>query len=95
MVAKQALDMDFYISFSGIVTFKNAQAVKEAARKTPLDRILVETDCPYLAPVPYRGKTNEPAFVSHPAACVAEQRNMEVDELVALTGANFSDLFRV
>ena len=77
------------------MTFRNGENVREAARRVPAERLLIETDAPWLAPVPMRGKTNEPAFVSHTAACVAEQRSMEVDELVALTGANFSDLFRV
>jgi len=66
-IAKQALDIGFYVSFSGIVTFKNAKDVQDAAVKVPLDRLLVETDAPYLAPVPFRGKTNEPAYVRHTA----------------------------
>jgi len=93
-IAQQALDIGFYISFSGIVTFKNALAVQEVAQKAPLDRILVETDCPYLAPVPYRGKTNEPAFVRHTAEFVATLRGMELDALADATTTNFFRLFR-
>ena len=92
-VARQALDIGFYISFSGIVTFKNALAIKEVARKTPIDRVLVETDCPYLAPVPYRGKTNEPAYVKHTAEHVAELRGVELDTLAEATTSNFFKLF--
>lgn len=92
-VAKDALDIGFYISFSGIVTFKNAQAVQDVARKAPLDRILVETDAPYLAPVPHRGKTNEPAFVRHTAEHVAQLRGIEYDELMQATTNNFFRLF--
>lgn len=92
-MARQALALDFYISFSGIVTFKNARAVQEVARKAPLDRILVETDSPYLAPVPYRGKTNEPAYVRHTAECVAELRGIAYEEVAAATSDNFFRLF--
>jgi len=92
-VAQQALDIGFYISFSGIVTFKNAQPIKEVAQKAPLNRILVETDCPYLAPVPYRGKVNEPAYVRHTAEHVAELRNMAVEDLAEVTTENFFTLF--
>ena len=92
-VARQALDIGFYISFSGIVTFKNALAIKEVARKTPIDRILVETDCPYLAPVPYRGKINEPAYVRHTAEHVADLRGVELDTLAEATTSNFFKLF--
>ena len=93
-VARRALDLGFYISFSGIVTFKNAVALKDVARKTPLDRILVETDCPYLAPVPYRGKTNEPGYVRYTAEHVAELRDMELQTLAAATTDNFFNLFQ-
>ena len=92
-IARQALDIGFYISFSGIVTFKNALALKEVARKAPLDRILVETDCPYLAPVPYRGKINEPAYVRHTAEHVAELRGVKLDTLAEATTRNFFRLF--
>ena len=91
--AKGALDLGFYISFSGIVTFKNAQELREVAQKVPLDRLLVETDAPYLAPVPFRGKRNEPAFVRHTAECLADLRGLELSELAALTTENFFRLF--
>ena len=86
--AERALDMDLDVSFSGIVTFKNARAVQEVAAWAPLDRILVETDSPYLAPIPYRGKTNEPAYVVHTARRVAELRGLDVDALAEATTAN-------
>ena len=91
--AKAALDEGFYISFSGIVTFKNAQTLRDVAKKVPLDRILVETDAPYLAPVPFRGKTNEPAYVKHTAECLAEIRQMDLDSFADLTTENFFRLF--
>lgn len=91
--AKAALDEGFYISFSGIVTFKSAQTVRDVAKKVPLDRILVETDAPYLAPVPFRGKTNEPAYVKHTAECLAEIRQMDLDSFADLTTENFFRLF--
>ncbi len=93
-VAKAALDQDFYISFSGIVTFKNAESLREVARKVPLDRLLVETDAPYLAPVPKRGKVNQPAWVKHVAAFVAELKSVSLDSIAATTSANFSRLFK-
>lgn len=92
-VAKAALDIGFYISFSGIVTFKSAKSVQEVAMKAPLDRILVETDAPYLAPMPHRGKTNEPAFVLHTAEFVAQLREIPLEELAEATTNNFFDLF--
>lgn len=92
-IAQQALELDFYISFSGIVTFKNAPLIQEVARKAPLNRILVETDAPYLAPVPHRGKTNEPAFVRHTAEFVAELREISIEELTQATTKNFFELF--
>lgn len=92
-MAEQALDLGFYISFSGIVTFKNAKAIQEVARKTPLERILVETDSPYLAPVPYRGKTNEPAYVRHTAEYVAELRGVSYETVAEATTENFFTLF--
>lgn len=93
-VARQALDLGFYISFSGIVTFKNAVAIKETAQKTPLDRILVETDSPYLAPVPHRGKTNEPAYVRHVAEEIARLRELSPEQVGEATTANFFNLFK-
>lgn len=92
-MAEQALDIGFYISFSGIVTFKNAKDIQEVARRAPLDRILVETDSPYLAPVPYRGKTNEPAYVRHTAEQVAALRGISYEEVAAATTENFFRLF--
>lgn len=93
-VARAAIDLGFYISFSGIVTFKNAKPLKEVARQVPLDRMLVETDSPYLAPVPHRGKTNEPAFVRHVAEEIARLKETRVDEVARATTANFFKLFR-
>ena len=91
--AKAALDMGFYVSISGIVTFKNADAVREVARNVPADRLLVETDAPYLAPVPYRGRTNEPAFVADTARFLAELRGVEFETLAEQTTDNFFELF--
>ncbi|TDI79812.1 MAG: TatD family deoxyribonuclease [Betaproteobacteria bacterium] len=93
-VAQQAMEMNFYISFSGIVTFKNAVALKEVAKKIQLDRMLVETDSPYLAPVPYRGKTNQPAFVRHVAEEIATLRGITVNEVAEMTTHNFFNLFK-
>lgn len=93
-VAEAAIAMGFYISFSGIVTFKNAIALKDVARKVPLDRMLIETDSPYLAPVPYRGKTNEPAYVKHVAEEIARLRNISLEEVAAATTQNFFKLFK-
>ena len=94
-VAQQAMAMNFYISFSGIVTFKNAVALKEVAKNIPLDRMLIETDSPYLAPVPHRGKLNQPAFVRHVAEEIARLRATELDEIATATSANFCTLFKV
>src|SRR6185369_13055086 len=93
-IARQALDLGFYLSFSGIVTFKNASVVKEVAQKCPLDRLLVETDSPYLAPVPYRGKPNQPAYVRYVAEEIARLRAIELDTLVTATTDNFFNLFK-
>ncbi len=92
--AKAALDLGFYISFSGIVTFKNAQALRELALKVPDDRILVETDSPYLAPEPHRGKTNEPAFVSCTAERIADLKGISKEAFAELTSNNFFRLFQ-
>lgn len=92
-MAEQAMDMGFYVSFSGIVTFSNADNLREVAKKMPLDRMLVETDSPYLTPVPYRGKPNEPRYVRRVAEQIAELRGMETDELIRVTGENFFRLF--
>jgi TatD DNase family protein len=94
-VAQAALEEGFHISFSGIVTFKNAQTVKEVARRVPLERMLIETDSPYLAPVPYRGKTNQPAYVRYVAEEIARLRETTVEEIAAATSANFFRLFGV
>ncbi|TXT31771.1 MAG: TatD DNase family protein [Rhodocyclaceae bacterium] len=93
-IARLALDLGFYLSFSGIVTFKNATIVKEVAQKCPLDRLLVETDSPYLAPVPYRGKLNEPAYVRYVAEEIAKLRMISVDEVRQATTDNFFSLFK-
>ncbi|HUL42321.1 MAG TPA: TatD family hydrolase [Burkholderiales bacterium] len=93
--AQAAMAMGFYISFSGIVTFKNAAKVREVAEKVPLERMLIETDSPYLAPVPFRGKINEPAFVRHVAEEIARLRHLSVDEVGAATTKNFFQLFRL
>ena len=92
-IAKRAMDLNFYISFSGIVTFKSALELKEVARKMPEDRILVETDSPYLAPVPYRGKDNQPAYVRHVAECIAELRGTSLEKIAETTTRNFFTLF--
>lgn len=92
-MASQALDENYYISFSGIVTFKNAAALREVAKKVPLDRILIETDSPYLAPMPYRGKKNEPKYVVEVAECIAELRGLAVEEVAEITSTNFDKLF--
>jgi TatD DNase family protein len=92
-VARCALDHGMYISFSGIVTFKNAEAVRDVARDVPMERLLVETDAPYLAPVPVRGKRCEPAFTAHTAAYVAEIKGFGLDELARVTTDNFFTLF--
>lgn len=92
-VARRALDLGFLISFSGIVTFRNAKAIHEVARLAPLDRILVETDAPYLAPVPYRGKRNEPSYVRHVAEGVASLRGITTEEVTSATTSNFYRLF--
>jgi TatD DNase family protein len=93
-VARAALDLGFYISFSGIVTFKNAQDLRDVAAFVPPDRLLIETDSPYLAPVPYRGKTNNPSYVPYVAGELARVRGVGVDEIARLTSANFDRLFR-
>ncbi len=92
-VAQQAIEMGFYISFSGILTFKNATIVKDVARRIRLDRILIETDSPYLAPVPYRGKINQPAFVHYIAEEIAKLREMSLKEIAVITTDNFFNLF--
>ena len=93
MVAKAALDLGFYISFSGILTFKTAQDLRDVAAWVPLDRLLIETDSPYLAPVPFRGKTNNPSYVPYVAKQLAELRGCHVQEIGEATSRNFSELF--
>ncbi len=92
-MASAALDMGYYISFSGIVTFRNAESLRDVARRVPADRILVETDSPYLAPVPYRGKPNEPRYVHEVACQLAELRGVSFEEFCQQTSANFMRLF--
>ncbi|MEQ6887651.1 TatD family hydrolase [Halomonas sp. CS7] len=93
-MAREAVRHGFYISLSGIVTFRNAESLRDVAQRVPLDRLLIETDSPYLAPVPHRGKPNEPAWVVEVAECIAEARGISVEELAAQTTANFYHLFR-
>jgi TatD DNase family protein len=93
-VARAALDLGFYISFSGILTFKSAADLREVARFVPLDRLLIETDSPYLAPVPYRGKTNNPSYVPYVAQQVGELRGLPAQQVGAVTSANFERLFK-
>jgi TatD DNase family protein len=93
-VAQQALDLGFYISFSGILTFKSAQNLRDVAAMVPLDRLLIETDSPYLAPMPHRGKTNNPSFVPLVAAQLAHIKQMPVQDMAELTSLNFDRLFR-
>lgn len=92
-VARSALDLGFYISFSGILTFKSAQAIRDVAKLVPMDRLLIETDSPYLAPVPYRGKTNNPSYVPWVAVALAELKSCDVETIAHTTNANFDTLF--
>ncbi|SFN23360.1 TatD DNase family protein [Formivibrio citricus] len=93
-VAEQSLEMGFYLSFSGVVTFKSAVELKEVAKRVPLDRLLIETDAPYLAPVPFRGKLNHPALVRHVAECIADLRGVPLHEIAAASTENFFRLFK-
>lgn len=92
-MASAAIDTGFYISLSGIVTFRNADSLRDVARRVPLQRLLIETDAPYLAPVPMRGKENEPAYVRHVAEAIAKERSITLEELAAATTENFFRLF--
>jgi TatD DNase family protein len=92
-VARQALDLGFYISFSGILTFKSAQNLRDVAAVVPLDRLLIETDSPYLAPMPYRGKTNNPSYVPFVAAQLAQVKKLPVEDIARVTNSNFDALF--
>ena len=93
-MAQKAMDLNFYISFSGIVTFRNADELREVARLVPLEKMLVETDAPYLTPVPYRGKSNQPAYVRFVAEHIAELRNESLETIASSTTENFFKLFR-
>ena len=94
-MAAAAIELGFYISFSGIVTFRNADSLRDVARQVPLERLLVETDSPYLAPVPYRGKRNEPQYVREVAEFVAELRGLKLEQLAEITSDNFDKLFKI
>ncbi|WP_321943567.1 TatD family hydrolase [Paraburkholderia tropica] len=94
-IAERAIAQNFFISLSGIVTFKSATDVQEVARRVPIERLLIETDSPYLAPVPFRGKPNEPAYVSHVGRFIAQQRGLPDAELGAATTQNFFRLFKI
>ncbi|MCH7949964.1 MAG: TatD family hydrolase [Candidatus Dadabacteria bacterium] len=93
--AKKYLDLGYYISFSGIVTYKRSEELREAAKKIPKDKILIETDSPYLAPVPHRGKPNEPSYVKHVAETISDVRGISFDEIAEITKANAEKLFRI
>lgn len=93
-MAKKGLDLGFFLSFSGIITFKNAADLREVVRKAPLDRLLIETDAPYLAPVPHRGKVNHPALVTHVAKSIAEVKGLSLAEVAQITTDNFNRLFQ-
>jgi TatD DNase family protein len=94
-LAAQALELGFYISFSGIVTFKKAEELRAIAKQVPLERLLIETDCPFLTPVPFRGKRNEPAYVTEVARCLAGLREETVEEIGRVTSRNFAELFKL
>ena len=94
-VAKAAMEMGFFISFSGIVTFKSAKELQDTCKQVPLDRMLIETDSPYLAPIPYRGKTNEPAWVSKVGQFIAELKGVSVEQLAMQTSNNFNECFHI
>jgi TatD DNase family protein len=92
-MALRAIELGFYISFSGIVTFKNAKELQEVAKSIPMERMLIETDSPYLAPIPFRGRPNEPKYVPEVAKFIAELRGMSVEDVARITGDNFTELF--
>ena len=94
-LADAAIGMGFHISFSGVLTFKNAGELRDVARSVPMERLLIETDCPYLAPLPYRGKRNEPAFVRETAAKLAELKSLSLEEIARVTSGNFKRLFKL
>jgi TatD DNase family protein len=95
VAARSYLDLGFYLSFTGIITFKNAEPLREVVRKVPLDRMLVETDSPYLTPVPHRGKRNEPAYVRLVAETVAQIKGVSLEEVAHTTTCNVRELFRI
>jgi len=92
-LAQRAIEIGFMISFSGIVTFKKADELRAVAKQAPLDRLLIETDCPYLTPIPYRGKRNEPAYVVEVARCLAGLHDVDIEEMARITGENFNRFF--
>lgn len=92
---EKGLDLGLYISLSGIITFKNAEEIRDVARRVPLDRLLIETDSPYLAPVPYRGKQNQPAYVREVCEYVATLKGVSFEEFAQLTTQNFERLFKI
>ena len=92
-LAQRAIEIGFMISFSGIVTFKKAEELREIAKQVPLDHLLIETDCPYLTPIPYRGKRNEPAYVVEVARTLATLHNLELEEMGRITTENFNRFF--
>lgn len=94
-MAKSALDIGFYISISGIITFRNAEELRDVVRKVPLDRLLVETDSPYLAPIPYRGKPNQPAYVREVCEYVATLKGISLEEMAQITTQNVKNLFKI
>jgi len=94
-LADAAVEMGFHLSFSGVLTFKNAEELRDVARSAPMDMLLIETDCPYLAPLPYRGKRNEPAFVRETATKLAELKGLGVEEIARVTSGNFKRLFKL
>lgn len=93
--ARQILDLGFYLSFSGIITFRNAEQLRQVARFVPVDRLLYETDSPYLAPVPYRSKENQPAYVREVATCLAQLKGIDLEDFAEITRQNFSRLFHL
>jgi TatD DNase family protein len=94
-LAQRAIELGFMISFSGIVTFKKAEELRAVAREVPLERLLIETDCPYLSPIPYRGKRNEPAYVVEVARCLAGIHGVDIDEIGRVTSENFASFFKI
>ena len=92
-MAKAALDLNYMISFSGIITFRNASDLRDVVKEVPLDKLLIETDAPYLAPVPHRGKKNEPKYVVEVAQCIADLKGISVEEVAEVTSNNFYSLF--